>query len=117
MKKNDFILIICIGIISLLSFFCLELFMDEGSSVVISVNGEEFGVYNLDTNQVININNTNVLEIIDGEAYMCEANCPDELCIYQGAIHKNGESIICLPNKIIVEVISNEESEFDAISQ
>ena len=46
---------------------------------------------------------------------MIEADCRDQLCVNQKAISADGESIICLPNKIVVEVESDKESELDAV--
>ena len=46
---------------------------------------------------------------------MIDANCPDKLCVKQKSISKNNENIICLPNKVIVEVESEENSEYDAV--
>ena len=47
---------------------------------------------------------------------MTSADCPDHLCVKQKAISKEGESIICLPNKVIVEVDSAVNSEIDAVT-
>ena len=47
---------------------------------------------------------------------MIRADCPDQLCVKQKAVSKNKESIICLPNKIIVEVDSHKNSQYDAVS-
>lgn len=44
---------------------------------------------------------------------MISATCPDHLCIKQGAINKKGQSIICLPHKLIVEVVSGDEKQQD----
>ncbi len=43
---------------------------------------------------------------------MDKADCPDKLCVKQGKISKSGESIICLPHKVVVK-ISAEERESD----
>ena len=51
-----------------------------------------------------------------GKAKMTDADCPDQLCVHQKAASKNHESIICLPNKVVVEVDGSEESEFDAVA-
>ena len=59
---------------------------------------------------------SNVLQIKNGKADMVSADCPDQLCVNQKAISKNKESIICLPNKIIVEVDSHQNSQYDAVS-
>ena len=71
----------------------------------------------LDKDQEISINDTNLLVIQEGCVFMKKAECPDHSCVKQGKISKNKESIVCLPNKVIVEVISNQDSELDAIAK
>ena len=44
---------------------------------------------------------------------MIEADCPDRLCVKQKAICKNGETIVCLPHKVVVEIRSQEENLLD----
>lgn len=67
--------------------------------------------------QTIEINGgTNILQIKEGKADMTEADCPDKLCVHQKAVSKNGESIICLPNKVVIEVKSSEQSAYDAVT-
>ena len=56
------------------------------------------------------------MKIKDGEADMISADCPDKLCVHQKAISKDGESIICLPNQVVVEIESSESSEYDAVT-
>jgi hypothetical protein len=60
---------------------------------------------------------TNVLVIEDGKADMTDADCPDRLCVHQRAISRNNETIVCLPNKVVVQVTGGEESEFDSIAK
>ena len=116
MKKNDFILIISVIFISLSVFLFLRITKEEGSGqVIISVHGEEYGRYNIDEDNEININNSNTLVIKDNKVYMKDATCPDKLCVKQKQISRDGESIICLPNKIIVTVESNSKSDIDAV--
>ena len=46
-----------------------------------------------------------VLVIRNGEAYMEEADCPNQICVHHAPIRYKGETIVCLPNRIIIEVI------------
>ena len=55
--------------------------------------------------------------IKDGEARMEWADCPDQICVDHRAVSRNGESIICLPNQVVVTVASSEESDVDAVAQ
>ena len=37
------------------------------------------------------------------EVTMIEATCPDHYCMKQKAVDEHGGSIICLPNKVVIE--------------
>ena len=117
MKKNDWILAACI----LLAAVAILLFQfvrsDSGAGKVsVTVDGEIFGTYSLAEDQTVDIDGTNRLVIENGTAEMEWADCPDQLCVNQRAVSRQGESIICLPNKVIVEVESSESSELDAVT-
>lgn len=118
MEKNDKILIVIILTVALLAFIMHSLIGGKGANcVTVKVNGKIQGVYSLAEEKEIVINQgTNILQIKNGKADMIEADCPDKLCVNQKAVSKNNENIICLPNKVIVEVDSSENSEFDAVS-
>lgn len=118
LKKKDLLLIcivLCVaGIWSGIRYFTGS--RDPGY-VTVKVDGVLEGTYLLDEDQVIEINHgTNILEIQDGKARMIEADCPDQLCVHQKAITAGGESIICLPNKVVAEVVSQTKSEYDAVT-
>ncbi len=117
MKKNDFILIGIVIAFAVVFYLLYSSFMGEGEIVSVSIDGDLYGTYDLNEDQIIYIGDTNVLEIKDGEAFMIEADCPDGLCLHQSSISKNNENIICLPNRVIAEVTSQDTSEFDVISE
>lgn len=90
----------------------------KSGNVVVKVDGEVVGVYPLseDRETVIRTENgTNTLVIKDGTAYLKDADCPDKLCVKQGKISKTGKIIICLPHKLIVEIVAGEESGLDGV--
>lgn len=117
-KRNDLILIGVVLVIAIVSFMVFNLYRGNTiakGEVVVKVDGKTFGTYDLNTDQKIPIksgDHVNVLEIKEGKAKMIEADCPDQVCVNQKAIDRNLESIICLPNKIVVE-IKGEESAVD----
>lgn len=119
LQKRDWALIAVIVCVTVLALFLHGYIGGKGAGcVTVKVKGEIDGVYDLAKDQTIEINGgTNVLKIRNGSADMTEADCPDKLCVNQKPISKNGESIICLPNKVIVTIESNENSVFDAIAQ
>lgn len=118
LMNKDVLLILTILAAALLAYVLHEIFgSGSAGSVTVKVNGVIEGSYSLSEDRVIEINGgTNHLEIHNGKADMTEADCPDKLCVNQKPISRQGESIICLPNKVIVEVEGGGESEYDAVT-
>lgn len=117
--KNDMIFI---GALLALSIGVLLLFsLDKtkpGGVAVVTVDGEVFGRYSLMEEQRISIRNerneiTNTLVIKDGVADMVDAVCPDRLCVHQKAIDRSGESIVCLPNRVVVTIENTQSNGLD----
>lgn len=114
MKKRD---IIFLGILSAVAIVLLLWFMlgyrEEGMKVEITIDGEMYGSYSLNEEQEIAIETegivTNILVIEDGKADMIRANCPDKLCVHQAAVSHAGETIVCLPNKVVVTVVGEKD--------
>lgn len=102
-KKEIFFILGILGFSILLWGITTLMRKGEHPTIRITVDGEEYGTYNLDEDQVISIGDTNVCEIRDGKAAMTEATCPDKLCMHQKAIDETGGTIICLPNKVVIE--------------
>lgn len=117
-KKKDGILILTILCIAVLTILVHVFIGGKGASkAIVKVNGEIQGVYSLSEDQEIEINHgTNILQLKNGKADMIEADCPDQLCVHQKKISMNHESIICLPNRVVVEIESSENSEYDAVT-
>lgn len=51
----------------------------------------------------------------NGEVRMIQSNCPDLLCVHHRAVSGVGENIICLPHKLVIEVIGAQENELDGV--
>lgn len=117
-KKKDWILIVVVLLVAGAAYGVHEFSGSNGAdTVTVKVDGKVEGTYPLNKDQKIKINGgTNILTIKNGKAKMTDADCPDQLCVHQKAASKNHESIICLPNKVVVEVDGSEESEFDAVA-
>lgn len=104
----DVILITALLAASLAALLLVRLGAQTGEMVRVSVNGQTVCEYSLDTDGRYALNGgTNILVIEDGAAYMAEADCPDGVCINTGRISRTGERIVCLPNKLLVEVVGN----------
>ncbi len=120
--KNDLILIFSIIVISLLSVTIILLTSKHGNYVTIEQNGTITAVLQINKNQKYNIYNEdneieNTILIENGQVSMIYADCPDKICEKHRAIKNNNESIICLPNKVIVTVTNGLENEVDGVAK
>ena len=104
MKKKEAIFIAAILVIAGVLWLVFQISGQRSHNMIrITVDGKEFGTYSLSKDQVIHIGDTNVCEIKDGKVTMIEATCPDHYCMKQKAVDEHGGSIICLPNKVVIE--------------
>lgn len=70
---------------------------------------------NYDTEFTVKLGSSdyNTVHIEDGKIWIHDATCPDKICLSQGKISNDGELIVCLPNKLLVQIKDNQESEDD----
>jgi hypothetical protein len=59
---------------------------------------------------------TNVIEISNDGAKMISADCHDKICVKEGFKDKNGQTIVCLPNKVVVEIKGEDKAKIDGAS-
>ena len=83
-------------------------------------NGELRGEYDLSQPKTLPVKEEdygyNLVMIEDGTVRITDADCPDQLCMKQRSISKNGESIICLPHKLVLQICAKEEGALDAVT-
>ena len=117
-KKHKWDVIITAGIIIAGAVIAAIVLISghKGSTVIVSVDGEIIKTFSLDGEISYEIagadGGKNYLRISGGQAWLEDADCPDKLCVNMGKISRNGQSIVCLPHKVVVEV-SSEENEDD----
>jgi len=112
-KKWDVIVISLFVIASFIPalIFTLQAKADTGGYYVeIKVQGELYEKRQLTSHtgrEEIRIETdlgVNIVEIIDEKVGMYEADCPDKICYSPEYISRPGETIVCLPNRIVIEV-------------
>ena len=122
-KRNDILLIgvLFLGAICLL--LCQNIFGKKGANVLVMQDGVLLYKFSLEEelcgeNAICIESNEgfNVLEIQNGEASIVRADCPDGLCMKQKSISKQGESLICLPHRLVITVEGAEQSEIDSFA-
>ena len=87
----------------------------QGNRVVVKIDGEVTQSYSLSENAEFEIKtgknneNINVVVIENGKVRVTEADCPDGICQEYRPISYVGETIICLPHKVVIEIVGDNE--------
>ena len=108
--KNDLIFILSLLTALALLGLGFLMFRAEGDSVEVRVDGQITAKYPLSVDRTVEIvtgkegEQHNLLVIQNGEARVSQASCPDGICAAHKPIHREGESIVCLPNKVVITV-------------
>ena len=122
--RKDLILILAVLVGAGLIAGAFALARKPGAYVRVERNGKTVALYplNVDRREVfpeedgsaLNSGERtagNVLVIENGAVHMESASCPDKLCVKQGTKSQVGETIVCLPHRLVATVISAEEAE------
>jgi len=123
MKKNDIYLIAAAVLLAAAAWILVNGIQqkDAGGEVVVHKDGEVFYTGPLSADITITVEgeegSINVVLIKDGKAIMKEASCPDQLCVHTRPAEKDGQSIICLPNRVSVEVRNTGSKDIDGVSE
>lgn len=112
MTKGDKFLIVFVVLLAIIStlFIRRQGFSSAGKYISVQVNGNEIKKIIFDRKIIGNTITIqtdygyNLIEIGDEKVRVIEADCPDKIDVKQGYISRIGETIVCLPNKMVVEI-------------
>ncbi len=121
LRRNDLILILVGILVAVLLLLVMFLTRKEGGYATVVVNGVETASYPLSEDITVKLTNDetngyNLLVIKNGSASIIEASCPDKLCVKQREIKYDSQTLVCLPNKTTVKIVSDVHSDTDFIS-
>lgn len=109
-NKKDLLFIAAILLAAGLAFLFFRPQPSESlSRAEISVDGKTAMELDLSEDQVLTVDGAgggyNRIQVRDGAVSVLEASCPDKVCVHTGTVRYPGETIVCLPNRMIITVI------------
>lgn len=121
LKKMDIVIIVVLIISSFIPHFIYSSVGSKNNKdlyATIKVDGEIHNTIDLPTTSeekfiIQTENGTNTILVNNNEINIIHADCKDELCVKQGIISKIGKTLICLPNKLIIEIKGDEYDSSD----
>ena len=119
--KNDLIILAFFLIISaILIFLSKPKESSTADHALITIDGRQYATLPLNEDTVTDITTdagTNRVKVSDKTVSVISADCPDKICVHHSPISLDGETIVCLPHRMVITVYSNKESDIDAVSQ
>lgn len=112
--RDIFIIVFIIAAV----FVFYALLPESGETAVVSHNGDVIAEISLDVSGEYAFPQVGgmVFTAGNGAVSVTESSCGDKTCMRTGKISRRGEAIICVPNKVIVEIKgSTKESDVDAV--
>ena len=120
MKKADRILIITVRAAAVLLLAFRHVTRSPGGSVTVTVDGVNAGTWPISEDREVTvegIGGSNVLVISGGTASVREADCPDGICVKQRPVRYTGETIVCLPHRVVITVTGDEAPALDGVAK
>lgn len=118
--KNDILLILALIVLTGAAYGILRLTREPGNEAAVTVDGQLVLTVPLTREATVTVGENrgfrNVVEVSGGRVRVLDADCPDRLCVRQGWIRYSGESIVCLPHKLVVTVRGSEH-DLDAVAR
>lgn len=114
--RNDVILIAVLIALGGALLLWLGLTRQAGGVAQVRIDGETVMELPLSQDARVELGEPghgNLLIIENGTARVERADCPDQVCVRQGAVRYNGESIVCLPHRLIVSIEGGVENGVD----
>ena len=119
-KKYITHIVVAIILALALVIYLLSQFMTgDSGAVIVMVDGRETGVYSLYEDREIRIETQegyNLLVIGEGQAYVSEADCSNQVCVHTQPVSESGGQIICLPHQVVIRLKTTEERDVDAVT-
>lgn len=114
LKIGDYFIISVILIAAFIMFLPKK---KSGDKAIVLHDGREIASFDLSQDTEYDFKDIYINKIIvkDGYIYINDADCPDKTCVHSGKISKSGQTICCLPNKLIIRIVSD-SSKVDVIS-
>lgn len=104
--KNDILLIVALLLLAGSVWLAARFLRQEGAVVEVRA-GEVTETFPLGEDREYTVedgDHRNTIVIRNGRVCMESANCPDQICVRTGWIEYEGETIVCLPHKIVVSL-------------
>lgn len=118
MNKNDMFFLLILLVVSFSAFSLLKRNHINGSKAIVYYQNEKLQTIDLGKDQEYQVQGKLgkvTLQVKKHQIWVHSENSPNHICQKQGAISQVGQSLICLPNEIVIQIVGN--SDIDTVTR
>ena len=119
LTPGDIVLIIVLGVSVLGSLLIFRNLGSHGKFAAVYVGKEQIYRLSLSVDREIIVQGPlgeSIIKVENNHVFISEAPCPYKTCMKMGRINRTGETIICIPNRIILKIEGDADRELDGIT-
>ena len=109
LRRGDLLLIAGLLAVGIIAAVSLSLLLPKGTFLSVERNGEVIAEYPLNEDVSVIVEDEsgyNLIVIKEGAAYVERADCRCGVCTAHSPISREGETVICLPHRLVLRVVS-----------
>ena len=115
-KKRDIVLAAVLLILGITGVLIVKYGLKSGNTADIYIDDKLVQTIDMSVDDEYTFQTdkgSNTVEVRNGAVSMKSADCLDKVCVRMGTKNRNGETITCLPHKLVIEVHGGQEQEVD----
>ena len=115
-KKRDIVLAAVLLILGITGVLIVKYGLKSGNTADVYIDDKLVQTIDLSVDDEYTFQTdkgSNTVEVRNGAVSMKSADCPDKVCVRMGTKNRNGETITCLPHKLVIQVHGGQEQEVD----
>lgn len=122
LTRTDTIIILILLALTVWSFNANSYFFkaDSGSTASVYIDGKLTYKIDLSINKKYHVpvpNGAAEVEVSSGKLYIKKSPCPRQICMHQSPISNEGESLICVPNSMVIKIDGDADKNLDSVTK
>lgn len=120
LRTGDGILIALVLLASALSVMTVRRSSTSDMTVFMTLSNETVYRLPLSTNRRVVLTGPlgqTTVELDGNSVRIAGSPCPQRLCMKMGRIRNSGQCLVCIPNRIIVQIIGKDRRRLDGVTQ
>lgn len=115
-RKKDLILCVVLLVAGIICWLVMRLVLPTGNTADVYIDDKLVQTIDMTVDDTYEFNTdrgSNTVVVESRKISVGDADCPDKVCVNMGWKSRRGETITCLPHKLVIEIQGGRERDID----